>query len=73
MHVAAPSELGALAWEGDLTLPSTPCQGVAPMRLRHLHIPDLHLTGRAMDGEGWAVEQFNQDLVTVFQWKGIRP
>jgi hypothetical protein len=34
------------------------------MLLRYLHISDLHLTGQAGEGEGWAAEQFNQDVVT---------
>jgi tetratricopeptide (TPR) repeat protein/predicted MPP superfamily phosphohydrolase len=34
------------------------------MHLRYLHISDLHLTGQAGEGEGWAAEQFNQDAVT---------
>jgi 3',5'-cyclic AMP phosphodiesterase CpdA len=34
------------------------------MCLRYLHISDLHLTGQPRDGEGWASEQFNQDIVT---------
>lgn len=34
------------------------------MHLRYLHLSDLHLTGQPGEGEGWAAEQFNQDLVT---------
>jgi len=34
------------------------------MHLRYLHISDLHLTGQPKERDGWAVEQFNQDLVT---------
>ena len=34
------------------------------MHLRYLHISDLHLTGEPKAEEGWAVEQFNQDMVT---------
>ena len=34
------------------------------MRLRYLHISDLHLTGQPKNREGWAAKQFNQDFVT---------
>ncbi len=34
------------------------------MHLRYLHISDLHLTGQRADKSSWAVEQFDQHLVT---------
>ena len=35
-----------------------------PMRLRYLHISDLHLTKSTEDKTAWNAEQFNQDFVT---------
>lgn len=34
------------------------------MKLRYLHLSDLHLSYKQMRGDDWAVEAFNQDMVT---------
>jgi predicted MPP superfamily phosphohydrolase len=40
------------------------CSNLPSMRLRYLHISDLHLIGQPKDKSGWETEQFNQELVT---------
>jgi predicted phosphodiesterase len=35
------------------------------MKLRYLHISDLHLTCQNDTGDGWAIREFNQDFVTT--------
>ena len=51
MRIVTPAEIACVAWEGELIL-------------RYLHLSDLHLTYQETGGENWAVDQFNQDMVT---------